>query len=162
MKINARSPAHISACDCLKGACGCVRKSACGLVKTRGCVKKGTRGFTLVEVLVALAIVSMALPALLHEVQGQTSHTSYMRDRTIAQWIAQNKMTELRVLRRLNNQVFKGTASDQVEMAGTTWTWYLEALETPVEGMKRMEVRVSLGDKEKEESLVMLAGFVHE
>ena len=120
------------------------------------------RGFTLVEVLVALTIVSLALPALLLEVQNQTAHTSYMRDKTIAQWIALNKMTELRVLRQLNNQVFKGTASDEVQMAGTRWTWYLEALETPVAGIKRMEVSVSQGDGEKDEALVVLAGFIHE
>ncbi len=125
-------------------------------------MKTEQRGFTLIEVMVALVIVSVALPALLFEVQNQASHTGYLRDKAVAQWIAQNKMTELRVLRELNDQVFKGTASGEVEMAGADWTWYLEALDTEVDGIKRMEVSVSLGQAEREEALVTLAGFIHE
>jgi len=48
-------------------------------------------GFTLVEVLVALMIVAMALAALMVAVSGTARTSGYLRDKTLAQWMALNR-----------------------------------------------------------------------
>ena len=56
------------------------------------------RGFTLIEVMVALAVVAIALPALLISLYQQVDSTAYLRDKSIAHMVAANKLVELRVL----------------------------------------------------------------
>ena len=51
------------------------------------------RGFTLVEVMVAMAIVAVALPALLFSLYQQLDGTEYLRDRTLASLVAANKLS---------------------------------------------------------------------
>ena len=56
------------------------------------------RGFTLVEVMVALAIVAIALPALLMALYQQIDDTAYLRDKTLAYMVAENKLAEIRLV----------------------------------------------------------------
>jgi general secretion pathway protein I len=58
-----------------------------------------TRGFTLIEVLVALTIISIALMASLRAVGSITASSAELRARTLAQWSAENRLTEIRVRR---------------------------------------------------------------
>ena len=55
-------------------------------------------GFTLVEVMVALAVVAVALPALLVTLSQQLDGLRYLEDRTHAQWVAANRLAELRLV----------------------------------------------------------------
>lgn len=61
------------------------------------CRPDGQAGFTLVEVLVALTIVAIALMACLRAVGSITASSSDLRSRTLAQWSAENRLTEIRV-----------------------------------------------------------------
>ena len=56
------------------------------------------RAFTLVEVMVALAVVAIAVPALLLTLSQQIDGTRYLQDRIQAQWIAANRLAELRLV----------------------------------------------------------------
>ena len=58
--------------------------------------RKNNAGFTLVEVMVALAIVALAVPALLFTLDQQIDGSSYLRDRSLAQIVAVNRLAELR------------------------------------------------------------------
>lgn len=55
------------------------------------------RGFTLVEVLVALTIVAVALMASLRAVGSLTQGSAELRARTLAQWSAENRLAQMRV-----------------------------------------------------------------
>jgi general secretion pathway protein I len=55
------------------------------------------RGFTLVEVLVALTIVAVALIASLRAVGAMSSGALELRQRTLAQWSAENRLAQIRV-----------------------------------------------------------------
>jgi type II secretion system protein I len=54
-------------------------------------------GFTLVEVLVALVVVAIGLAALMVAVSGTARTSGYLRDKTLAQWIALNRLAEVRL-----------------------------------------------------------------
>lgn len=99
-------------------------------------------GFTLVEVLVALAIVGMALPALLFYIAGVADNTAYVRDKTVAQWIAGNQYAEALLAHRLQGAALKGKAEGRVEMANSEWIWQSESFASKIEGISQLDMRV--------------------
>ncbi len=100
------------------------------------------RGFALVEVLVAVAIVGLALPAMLFSIMGRIDGIAYMRERTIASWVASNRLTELHVLNLETGEIPEGRAEGVVEMAKTRWGWGVETEPTDLEHFHRVEVQV--------------------
>ncbi len=79
-------------------------------------VSSGSQGFTLVEVMVALAVVAVALPALLFSLHQQIDGTAYLRDKSIAHIVAVNKLTEIRLLSRARGQLLKGNRDGRQAM----------------------------------------------
>jgi general secretion pathway protein I len=118
------------------------------------------RGFTLVEVMVALLIVAMALPALLMRIGSMASTTAYSRDVAIAHWVAENKMQEIMLTLKLERISPRGRQADDVQMAGVTWDWQTEMQNTEVEKLMRLYVRVR--PQGSESNLVELSGFLLE
>jgi general secretion pathway protein I len=116
------------------------------------------RGFTLVEVLVALMIVAMGLAALMTAVSGTARASGNLRDKTLAQWIALNRLSEVRLnINTLGDD--KDTA--QVDMANRTWHYDTRYFTTSVASMKRVVVRVWAGDsKSKGNPIAEATGFV--
>jgi len=102
------------------------------------------RGFTLVEVLVALMIVAIGLAALLVTVSGTARTSSYLRDKTLAQWIAMNRITEVRL--SSGNKFAQNTDTAEVDFAGRTWHYDTQYFDTSIKTMKRVVVRVYAGE----------------
>jgi len=96
------------------------------------------RGFTLIEVLVALVIVTLAVSALLGTVSSSGSNIAYLKDKTLAEWVALNRLTELRIAQQMPD---KGRRTGNTDMAGMRWQWEEEVIELPVKGLFRIEVR---------------------
>jgi general secretion pathway protein I len=96
------------------------------------------RGFTLLEVLIALAIVAMSVGALLGTVTSSASNVIYLKDKTLAEWVALNRLTEVRID---TNMPGTGSRTGNTVMGGMRWEWLEEVTELPVEGMLRVEVR---------------------
>jgi general secretion pathway protein I len=119
---------------------------------------KSARGFTLVEVLVALMVVAMGLAALMVAVSGAARTSGYLRDKTLAQWIALNRLTEV----RLNmNKFGQNTDTGELVFAGRTWHYDTRYFDTSIASMKRVVVRVYLGDaKAKGNPLAQAVGFL--
>ena len=106
-------------------------------------VPRALLGFTLVEVMVALAVVAVALPALLLTLSQQLDGLRYLEDRTHAQWVAANRLAELRLVVGAKGSLQTGRVSGTEEMAGRSWYWWSEGVETEVPGFFRYEIVVS-------------------
>lgn len=117
---------------------------------------RGGRGFTLAEVLVALVVLAIGLTAALSASGAVTRRAADMRLQTLAYWVAQNELTRQRVEGRVP-QV--GTSEGEAEMGGRSWRWALTVSGTPVDGLRRMTVRVAM-DSAPERYLVTATGFV--
>ncbi|MCZ6828355.1 MAG: type II secretion system minor pseudopilin GspI [Gammaproteobacteria bacterium] len=118
------------------------------------------RGFTLVEVMVALIIVAFLLPALLMGFNQQADGIAYLRDKSVAQWVASNKLTETRLGLQRTQQLFKGERSGSTEMAQREWYWWLESEATEIEDFYRIEVRVADSKDGSKAPLFTLVGFL--
>ena len=110
---------------------------------TRSLALRKIFGFTLVEVMVALAVVAVALPALLVTLSQQLDGLRYLEDRTHAQWVAANRLAELRLVVGAKGSLQTGRVSGTEEMAGRSWYWWSEGVETEVPGFFRYEIVVS-------------------
>jgi len=116
-------------------------------------------GFTLVEVMVALAIVAIAVPALLFALFQQLDGTEYLRDRSIASWIATDRMSELRLVVAKQGAVPKGELLGETRLAERDWYWWIEQRATEIPGFIRVDVKVSL-EAERTQPLHTLTAFV--
>jgi len=99
---------------------------------------KRARGFTLLEVLIALAIVAMSAGALLGTITSSASNVIYLKDKTLAQWVAMNRLTEIRIAQQFPSP---GKRTGSAEMGGQRWQWEEEVSELPIKGMFRIDVR---------------------
>ncbi len=118
---------------------------------------KSGRGFTLVEVVVALAIVAVGMLAVFKTIGDTVNNVSYLRDRSFAAWIADNRITEIRLSGQMPSV---DETKGELEYAGRQWHWVTQVAQTPVEGLRRIDVRVRRAGDAEDSSLVSLAGFV--
>ena len=96
-------------------------------------------GFTLIEVMVALVVATLALVAVMASISQMIDAGTAIRERTYASWIAQNKITELRLA---NTEPDVSESSGEVEFAGLDWGWTATVSETGVEFLYRVDVAV--------------------
>ena len=114
------------------------------------------RGFTLLEILVALAVLAIALSATIKGAGSYLSNEGYLKERTLAHWVAMNKVTELRVSGQWpNTGQLKGDAS----MGNADFLWTINV--TAFEGgdVRRLDVRVTPED-DPDRPLSTLIAFV--
>ena len=117
-----------------------------------------SRGFTLIEVMIALMVVAIGLSALMVAVSGTARTSGYLRDKTLAQWMALNRLSEV----RLNLTKFgQNTDTGEINFANRTWHYDTRYFDTSIATMKRVVVRVYAGDsKTKGNPLAESTGFL--
>ena len=115
-----------------------------------------TRGFTLIEVLAALVIVALGMLGVIQAVTQTARNGTYLREKTLAHWVAMNVITEQRLQPSPPNAA---EISDEVEFAGQRWRWTLAVTQTSVESMRRMDVSVRPADKPEGDALATVTGF---
>jgi general secretion pathway protein I len=101
------------------------------------------RGFTLIEVLVALAIVAIGMAAVLGTLTSSANTISYLRDKTFANWVALNQIATLRISGQMTPT---GNSDGNIDFAGRSWHWRREVIATQVPGVVRIDVKVRPAD----------------
>ena len=107
--------------------------------------KKRT-GFTLIEVLLAMAVFSIAGIAILSAAENNFRSLSALEQQTFANWVASNRLVELHVDRTWppkNNQ--KG----QITLAGKEWYWLQKVIKTENADMRFVSIEVRLNEDEE-------------
>ena len=115
------------------------------------------RGFTLVEVLVAVAIVAMAVTAVLIAMMRQVDGSVYLRDKLVAEWVALNQAELALLANRHSNQLPPEKRSGSEEMAGRTWYWHAQRQRAQADGFTQLEISVSAEEDSKAAPLASIA-----
>lgn len=113
-------------------------------------------GFTLLEILIALAILAVALSAAMRVAGGSTRIVTEQKQRTLALWVAQNRLAEHRAR---GDWPETGSSEGEAEQAGVKMRWQETVSGTPRGDFRRVEVRV-FGAERKDYALAELAGFL--
>jgi len=112
------------------------------------------RGFTLIEVLVAMTILAVGASALVSATGASALRSGKLREREVGRWVAAN---QLNTLQALPGWPDLGTKNTEVEMARQTWFVRTRTKNEDL-GLRRMDIEVRL-DPEKESYIYSVTGF---
>lgn len=114
------------------------------------------QGFTLIEVLVALAILALSLVAVIGAAGSSTRLGSGLRDRTFADWVALNELTTLRLAHTAPSG---GSLNGDADMGDQKWHWTAKISSTADPNLLRIDVDVA--DAAKPDEVVQsVTGFM--
>ncbi|MBN8766428.1 MAG: type II secretion system minor pseudopilin GspI [Thiobacillus sp.] len=114
------------------------------------------RGFTLIEVLVALAILAVALAAASRAAAMMADSSAELRERLLAGWVAQNRLAELQARRAWPEA---GIREGEVEQAGVKMVWREAVSATQNRAFRRVEISVAAAGRDAR-ALARLTGYL--
>ncbi|MDH5738613.1 MAG: type II secretion system minor pseudopilin GspI [Gammaproteobacteria bacterium] len=121
------------------------------------------RGFTLIEVMVALAVFAVLSMALIKSAAGTSQQTLRLEDKTLALIIAQNRMNEMRIVEKGKTRLpAKGRQREAVKLADRSWEVVVDVSATDNPAIHRVDIEVFAGQEARGEpaSLILLSGFI--
>jgi general secretion pathway protein I len=116
-------------------------------------------GLTLIEVLVALAIIAIALTAIIKSVAENIRGISYLEDKTIAMYVAEQVINEVRV----GLLPLPQTLSEKTEMLGKEWYWQAQETTSSNPRIKKINVKVYRQSPEDDDAatVIDMDGFMY-
>ena len=123
--------------------------------------RRRQHGFTLIEVLIATAVLALALGSFIAAGAHYADYARYIHDKTLAQWVARNRLVKYQLTSPWPDT---GDQEGDADMGLRRWHWTAEIQESPNPAVRRIDVHVFRIDDEsgepETESLVTLSGFV--
>ena len=98
------------------------------------------RGFTLIEVMIAMFVIALGVGALLATLTSSADAAAHLREKSLAEWIALNRVSQVRLA---NARPAAGTTSGTVDYAGRTWRWQQTVNDPGIAGILRLDVLVA-------------------
>jgi general secretion pathway protein I len=120
-------------------------------------LRRRVNGFTLLEVLVALTVLALTMGAVIKAVGGYTNNQAYLRDRTLATWVARNVLVDQQVKDAWPSV---GELKGTTESGGREWRWLATVSQTDEEDLRRLDVEVRMIDAKDSEPIAVLSGFL--
>lgn len=113
------------------------------------------KAFTLLEVLIALAVLTLGLGAVMKVTTSQAFQLAYIKNKTIALWVASNKANEV----KLDKWPSTGTSNGYETMANQEWDWKMKVSNTDDEDLRRLDIEVNRASEEGE-PLIRFISFI--
>ncbi len=117
---------------------------------------KQAKGFTLIEVLVAMTIIAVGVSALVSSAGASAWRAEYLREREFGRWVASNVLTELQVVPAWPSI---GTKNTEVDMGAFTWFVRTRTQAVSDPDLRRLDIEVRR-DKEADSYVYAVTGFV--
>ncbi len=116
------------------------------------------RAFTLIEVMVALAIIAIALASLIKASGNHTHSASILKNKTLAHYVAMNEITRIRVESEWPDLGKKHKSS---EMVGIEWYWtqQVSKVDEDLDQIRNIKITVYL-DEDREQNIISAQGFI--
>ncbi|PYE33176.1 general secretion pathway protein I [Idiomarina fontislapidosi] len=106
---------------------------------------QNNRGFTLIEVMVAIAIFAMAALAAVSAASGHLNSLSTIQQRTFAQYVAANRLTELNLA---TTWPIKDNQRGSERQGGVEWQWRQQVVETVTPNVVAVTIEVTQGEQD--------------
>jgi general secretion pathway protein I len=116
------------------------------------------RGFTLIEILVAIAILAVALAAGMRAVAQSSDAATLLKQRTLALWVAQNRLAAAQLA---TAWPAVGTREGSAEQARARFTWRETVAGTPNPAFRKIEIMVA-DPAQPDYALARLVGYLGE
>lgn len=103
-------------------------------------------GFTLIEVMLALAVFSIAGIALLSAASNNARNLGHLDDKMFAQWVASDQLVALSLDSKWPP---KNNLKGEVKLAGKTWFWHQKVVKTTDNDMRAVVLEVRLAEDDE-------------
>lgn len=104
-------------------------------------IRKQVTGFTLIEVLLALAVIAIALTALLQSTAYNVNNNYKLKEKTISHWVAMQGVTMIQLgLLSVNPQQ---EITEVTNLLGQRWYWRAKISQTPLKSMQKITITCS-------------------
>ena len=108
-------------------------------------IKQLQKGFTLIEVMLAMAVFSIAGIAILGTADTNARNLGYLESKIVASWVASNQLVEVTLD---TSWPPKNNKKGKVELAGQEWFWQQKVEKTTDKNMRSIVMEVRLDEKD--------------
>lgn len=114
-------------------------------------------GFTLIEIVIAMMVISVALGAIISTTGNSVNHATHIQNKTLALWVAENYLAEVSIK---DDWLPVGEQLHEINMAGQQWFLTNQITQTANKSIRRMDLSV-YSDSRYENRLTSLVAYTH-
>lgn len=113
-------------------------------------------GFTLLEVLIALAVLAILASAVVSQTSHSTRQLQILEQKTHALWVAEYHLNKLRIADQWPSI---GRSSQTIEYAGNNWLINTQISSTSEPWLRKITVMISSDHDASQQNIITLTGY---